>query len=103
MASVKAAMASLYFAVPMHVVAKRLASFQDMFYVFFKTEKYCKLDTATEMTMENLYDSNKEKVSLFSQGAYGVTIQADDNSCERYIFNVCLQVFTSKLKKINKD
>lgn len=80
-------------------VAKKLAQFQDMFFAYFETEAYCKLDIALEMTDENKYDPAKEKVSLFSQGAYGVTIQADDDSCERYIFNVCLQIFTSKLKK----
>lgn len=85
------------------VVAKRLASFQDMFYVFFKTEKYCKLDTATEMTIENLYDSNKEKVSLFSQGAYGVTIRSDAAAAEKYIFNTCLFVFMKKIKQFNGE
>ena len=84
-------------------VAKKLAQFQDMFLVYFETETHCKLDTLLEMADENKYDPHKEKVSLFSQGAYGVTVHADADSCERYIFNVCLQVFASKLKKINKD
>jgi hypothetical protein len=84
-------------------VAKKLAQFQDMFSAYFETESYCKLDTALEMTEENKYDPHKEKVSLFSHGAYGITVRADDDSAERYIFNVCLQVFMSKLKKINND
>ena len=79
-------------------VAKKLAQFQDMFFAYFETETYCKLDTALEMTEENKYDPKKEKVSLFSQGAYGVTIQSDDDSCEKYIFNVCLHIFIKKIK-----
>ena len=81
-------------------VAKKLAQFQDMFRAYYEEETHCKLDYAIEITEENMYDPNKEKVGLHSQGAYGVTIRADKDSVERYIFNVCLQIFIKKLKKI---
>lgn len=83
-------------------VAIKLAKFQDMFIVFYKTENYCKIDDILEMTEENLYDPKKESVCLITRGAYGVTIQADSDSCERYIFNTCLYVFMKKIKQFTK-
>tara|TARA_B100002019_G_scaffold255170_1_gene237675 strand:+ start:316 stop:720 length:405 start_codon:yes stop_codon:yes gene_type:complete len=84
-------------------VAIKLAKFQDMFIAFYKTENYCKIDDILEMTEENLYDSKKESVSLFSRGAYGITIKADDDSCEKFIFNTCLYVFMKNIKKYNQN
>ena len=83
-------------------VAMKLAKFQDMFIAFYTTENYCKIEDILEMTEENLYDPKKESVSLFTRGAYGVTIQADAESCERYIFNTCLYVFMKKIKVLSK-
>lgn len=83
--------------------AKNLADFQDMFRVYFKNEKYCKLDIAIEMTMDNLYDPNKETVSIFTKGAYGVTIRSDNKAAEKYVFNTCLYVFMKNIKKIREN
>lgn len=79
-------------------VAVQIAKFQDMFMVYFQNENYCKVDTILEMTQENQYDPKKEKVSLYTQGAYGIKVASDKDATERYIFNVCLQVFMSKIK-----
>jgi len=82
-------------------VAVKIAQLQDMFRVMFKKENYCKLDVIIETIDENSYDPNKESVKLFTQGAYGIRIRADEDSIERYIFNVCLQILKSKLKEKN--
>lgn len=78
-------------------VAIKIAQFQDMFRVVYKKENYCKLDTIIEMIDENSYDPKKESVKLFTQGAYGITMRADEESVERYVFNVCLHIFKIKI------
>ena len=78
-------------------VAKKLAKFQDMFRVYFKKENYKKLEDVIMISEENMYDAIKEKVSLYSQGAYGVIISSDSSSIEKYVFNKCIQYFTFKL------
>jgi hypothetical protein len=79
-------------------VAIKLAQFQDMFIALYETENYCKLDDILEMANENLHDSKKETVSLFTSGAYGVIIASDKDASERYIFNICVYVFMKKIK-----
>ena len=83
--------------------AKMLAHFQDMFRAYCKLERYCKLDVVLQMTRDNLYDSKKEKVSIFTQGAYGVTIRSDDKAAEKYVFNTCLYVFMKNIKKFREN
>tara|TARA_Y100000385_G_C12765149_1_gene496810 strand:+ start:164 stop:559 length:396 start_codon:yes stop_codon:yes gene_type:complete len=80
-------------------VAVKIAQFQDTFRVMFKKENYCKLDDIMEVINENSYDPKKESVKLYTQGAYGITITADADSIERYVFNVCLYIF--KIKIVN--
>jgi uncharacterized protein with NAD-binding domain and iron-sulfur cluster len=79
--------------------AKMLADFQDMFRAYCKLERYCKLDLVLQMTNDNLYDNKKEKVSIFTQGAYGVTIRSDEEAAKKYVFNTCLYVFMKNIKK----
>ncbi len=84
--------------------AINLASFQDMYRAYFKNEKYCKMDLALEMAETNLYDATKERVKLYTQGAYGVRIRSDDKSVEKYVFNTCVCVFIKRIKEIcDKD
>lgn len=78
-------------------VAKKLADFQDMFRVYFKKENYKKNEEIISISEENMYDTIKEKVSLYSQGAYGVIISSDSSSIEKYVFNKCIQYFIFKL------
>jgi hypothetical protein len=84
-------------------VAEKLAEFQDMFRAYFKNETYCKLNVALELATDNLYDSKKEKVSIFTQGAYGVTIRSDEEAAKKYVFNTCLYVFMKNIKTMNES
>jgi hypothetical protein len=79
-------------------VAEKLAQFQDTFRVMFRNENYCKLDDIMEVIDENSYDPKKESVKLYTQGAYGIKIRADEESTERYVFNVCLYIFKMKIE-----
>ena len=78
-------------------VAKQLSDFQDMFRVYFKNESYRKLDEMLILAEENMYDPIKEKVNLYSQGAYGVIISADSSSIEKFLFNKCIEYFIKNL------
>jgi len=78
-------------------VAKKLSDFQDMFRVYFKTESYRKLDEMLTLAEENMYDPIKEKVNLYSQGAYGVIISADSSSIVKFLFNKCIEYFIKNL------
>lgn len=82
--------------------AVNLASFQDMYRAYFKNEKYCKVDLVLEMAETNLYDSKNESVKLFTHGAYGVRIRADNKTAEKFIFNTCLYIFMKKVKNFNQ-
>ena len=80
-------------------VAKQLADFQDMFRVYFRQESYRKIEDIISISEENMYDVVKEKVSLYTQGAYGVIISSDDSSIKKFVFNKSINYFISKLEK----
>lgn len=82
------------------VVALKLAKLQDMFIVYFKNESHCKCEFAVDMLEDNMYDPNTDSVKLYTRGAYGVSIKADEESVNKYIFNICLQKLKSILTKI---
>ena len=84
-------------------VAVKLSQFQDMFRSYFKHENYCNEETAKEMAEESMYDPKKEKVSLYSSGAYGIRMRADDDAVEKYVFNVCIRIFIVKLREFKRS
>jgi hypothetical protein len=79
-------------------VSKKISEFQDMYRVYFKHENYRKLNDVLSMAEENKYDVIKDKVSLFSQGAYGVIVSSEASSIEKFVFNKCVDYFISKLE-----
>lgn len=79
-------------------VSKKISEFQDMYRVYFKQENYRKLNDVLSMAEENKYDVIKDKVSLFSQGAYGVIVSSEASSIEKFVFNKCVDYFISKLE-----
>ena len=68
-----------------------------MFRVYFKTESYRKLDEMLALAEENRYDPIKEKVNLYSPGAYGVIISPHSSSIEKFLFNKCIKYFIKNL------
>lgn len=70
-----------------------LQKFKNTVNEYFKKDHYKKLEELKTILEENKYDSKKESVKLYSQGAYGTIINADDASVQKYVFNKCLDHF----------
>ena len=82
-------------------VASQLYIILNKFVEFFKAERYIRYEDAVTRLKDAMYDSKKTKVALFVQGAYGIKTKADDETRERYIFNVCLHMCVVKLEELH--
>ena len=85
------------------MVAKQLAAFQDAFLVHFNKEQYLKVELAVEYARRKKYDSKKIKVGKFKSGAFGMQIRAEPNEIARYVFNVCMEVFSREFTELGKS
>ena len=82
------------------IVALKLAKLQDVFIVYFKNETHCKCDFVVDVLEKHMYNPTTDSVKLYTHGADGVLVKADEESDNKYIFNICLQKLKSILTKI---
>ena len=80
--------------------ATHLYKILDKFVEFFNTETYIRCEEAIELLKGNMHNSKQTEVALYITGAYGVKTRADDETTERYIFNVCLHICAVKLEEM---
>ena len=85
------------------MVAKHLADFQDAFMVHFEKEKYLKAELAIEYAKRKKYDAKKLRVGKYKVGAFGMQIRANDDEIARYVFNICMEVFSREFRELGES
>lgn len=84
------------------LVVQQLIEFKDAFSVHFNKEKYIKVELAVEYARRKKHDPKKLRVGTYKTGAFGIRVRADDKEASRYVFNVCMEVFSREFKELGK-
>lgn len=85
------------------MVVTQLLEFKDAFSIRFSKEKYIKVELATEYTKRKKHDPGTLKVGTYKTGAFGIRVRADDDEASRYVFNVCMEVFSREFRELGNS
>ena len=56
-----------------------------------------------EYAKRKKYDAKKLKVGKYKVGAFGMQVRANDDEIARYVFNICMEVFSREFRELGES
>ena len=72
----------------------------DIYPIKSDDDRFVKLNSVVSAIGNSLYDTDQHEVALFKSGAYGIRISADSTSIDKYVYNVCMHILQTRVKKM---